>query len=153
LLTIHSSDPVFHAQLGEGAARWDSYPSIIEDLKKEAQQLGLWNMFLAKGHYKEGAGFSNLEYGLMAEQLGKSHLASEATNCAAPDTGNMEVLAKYGNEAQKKEWLAPLLAGKIRSAFLMTEPDIASSDATNIQMDMKQDGDHWVLNGSVSSIT
>jgi len=77
------SDPVFHAQLGEGAARWDSYPSIIEDLKKEAQQLGLWNMFLAKGHYKEGAGFSNLEYGLMAEQLGKSHLASEATNCGS----------------------------------------------------------------------
>lgn len=149
-LTFYSADPIFHAQLGEGAHRWDTYPFVIEDLKKEAQKLGLWNMFLAKGHYKEGAGFTNLEYGLMAEQLGKSHLASEATNCAAPDTGNMEVLAKYGNEEQKRQWLAPLLAGKIRSAFLMTEPDIASSDATNIQMDMRRDGDHWILNGSVS---
>ncbi|ESZ97783.1 acyl-CoA dehydrogenase family member 11 [Sclerotinia borealis F-4128] len=142
------ADPIFHAQLGEGTQRWDAYPSVIEDLKKEAQSIGLWNMFLAKGHYTEGAGFTNLEYGLMAEQLGKSHLASEATNCAAPDTGNMEVLAKYGNEEQKRQWLAPLLAGKIRSAFLMTEPDIASSDATNIQMDMRRDGDHWILNGS-----
>lgn len=150
LLTIHSADPIFHAQLGEGTQRWDAYPSVIEDLKKEAQSLGLWNLFLAKSHYKEGAGFSNLEYGLMAEQLGKSHLASEATNCAAPDTGNMEVLAKYGNEEQKRQWLAPLLSGKIRSAFLMTEPDIASSDATNIQMDMRRDGDDWILNGSVS---
>ncbi|KAK6597262.1 Acyl-CoA dehydrogenase family member 11-like protein 1 [Botrytis cinerea] len=142
------ADPIFHAQLGEGTQRWDAYPSVIEDLKKEAQSLGLWNLFLAKSHYKEGAGFSNLEYGLMAEQLGKSHLASEATNCAAPDTGNMEVLAKYGNEEQKRQWLAPLLSGKIRSAFLMTEPDIASSDATNIQMDMRRDGDDWILNGS-----
>jgi len=141
------ADPVFHAQLGEGVQRWDSYPSVIEDLKKEAQQLGLWNMFLPKGHYKESPGFTNLEYGLMAEQLGKSRIASEAVNCAAPDTGNMEVLAKYGNEAQKKEWLRPLMAGEIRSAFLMTEPDIASSDATNIKMDMKKEGNEWVLNG------
>lgn len=141
------ADPVFHAQLGEGVQRWDSYPSVIEDLKKEAQQLGLWNMFLPKGHYKESPGFTNLEYGLMAEQLGKSRIASEAVNCAAPDTGNMEVLAKYGNEAQKKEWLRPLMSGEIRSAFLMTEPDIASSDATNIKMDMKKEGNEWVLNG------
>jgi acyl-CoA dehydrogenase len=106
-------------------------------------------MFLPKNHFKEGAGFSNLEYGLMAEHLGKSRVASEATNCAAPDTGNMEVLAKYGNEEQKKEWLAPLLNGDIRSAFLMTEPAIASSDATNIELSMHKDGDEYVLNGSV----
>lgn len=112
--------------------------------------MGLWNMFLPKGHYKESPGFTNLEYGLMAEYLGKSRTASEAVNCAAPDTGNMEVFAKYGTEAQKKQWLKPLMDGEIRSAFLMTEPDIASSDASNIQMDMKKDGNSWVLNGSVS---
>ena len=107
-------------------------------------------MFLPKAHFKEGAGFSNLEYGLMAEYLGKSRTASEAVNCAAPDTGNMEVIAKYGTEAQKREWLDPLLQGKIRSAFLMTEPQVASSDATNIEMTIKKDGDHYVLNGQVS---
>jgi acyl-CoA dehydrogenase len=120
-------------------------------LKEKARALGIWNMFLPLAHFpKLSPGFSNLEYGLMAEYLGKSHLASEATNCAAPDTGNMEVLAKYGNPAQQKQWLEPLLDGKIRSAFLMTEPDIASSDATNIRLSMKKDGDHYILNGSVS---
>lgn len=129
--------------------RFSAHPAIVEELKKKAQALGLWNMFLPKGHFKEGAGFSNLEYGLMAELLGKSRTASEATNCAAPDTGNMEVLAKYGNEAQKRRWLDPLLAGKIRSAFLMTEPQVASSDATNIELNMRLEGDTWVLNGQV----
>lgn len=106
-------------------------------------------MFLPKAHFPQiSPGFSNLEYGLMAEYLGKSVIAPEVTNCSAPDTGNMEVLAKYGTPAQQQEWLTPLLEGKIRSAFLMTEPDIASSDATNIALTMKREGDHYVLNGS-----
>ena len=144
------SDHVYFAQLGEGEKRWSTYPQVIDDLKVKAKKLGLWNMFLPKNHFKEGAGFSNLEYGLMAECLGKSRSASEACNCAAPDTGNMEVIAKYGNDTQKKEWLAPILNGTIRSAFLMTEPDVASSDATNISLTMKKDGNDYILNGSVS---
>ncbi|KEF58000.1 acyl-CoA dehydrogenase [Exophiala aquamarina CBS 119918] len=142
------ADAVFQQQIGEGTvARFDAHPKVIEDLKAKARKLGLWNMFLPKNHFKEGAGFSNLEYGLMAEYLGKSITASEATNCAAPDTGNMEVFAKYGTEEQKKQWLGPLLNGEIRSAFLMTEPQVASSDATNIELNMRKDGDYWVLNG------
>ncbi|EKG15800.1 Acyl-CoA oxidase/dehydrogenase type 1 [Macrophomina phaseolina MS6] len=142
------ADSVYLQQIGETTEqRFSSHPPIIEELKQKARKLGLWNMFLPKAHFKEGAGFSNLEYGLMAELLGKSRTASEATNCAAPDTGNMEVLAKYGSEAQKRRWLDPLLEGKIRSAFLMTEPQVASSDATNIELDMKLEGDTWVLNG------
>ena len=144
------SDQVYYAQLGDGAERWQSYPQVIDDLKVKAKKLGLWNMFLPKNHFKEGAGFSNVEYGLMAEILGKARSASEAVNCAAPDTGNMEVIAKYGNDAQKKQWLGPLLDGSIRSAFLMTEPDIASSDATNIQLTMRKEGNDYILNGSVS---
>lgn len=149
LMLRQPADPVFHAQVSEGSDRWDRYPTVIDDLKIKAKKLGLWNMFLPKGHYKESPGFTNLEYGLMAEYLGKSRIASEAVNCAAPDTGNMEVLAKYGNEAQKKQWLKPLMDGEIRSAFLMTEPDVASSDATNIQMSIKKEGDEYVLNGQV----
>ncbi|KAF3482424.1 acyl-CoA dehydrogenase family protein [Arthroderma uncinatum] len=141
------ADTLFQAQLGEGEARFTKHPPVIEELKTKARKLGLWNMFLPKNHFKEGAGFSNVEYGLMAEILGKSRVASEATNNAAPDTGNMEVLAKYGNEAQKREWLDPLLEGKIRSGFLMTEPDIASSDATNIRLNIRREGNEYVLNG------
>ncbi|EEH16623.2 hypothetical protein PABG_06710 [Paracoccidioides brasiliensis Pb03] len=141
------ADAVFKAELGEGDKRWTTTPAILEELKAKARKLGLWNMFLPKNHFKEGAGFSNLEYGLMAEYLGKSRVASEATNNAAPDTGNMEVFAKYGSEAQKKQWLEPLLEGKIRSAFLMTEPDTASSDATNIRLDIRREGNVYVING------
>ncbi|KAL4909437.1 hypothetical protein BDW74DRAFT_165892 [Aspergillus multicolor] len=142
------AEALFSAQLGTGEQRWKTNPAIMEELKIKAQKIGLWNMFLPKSHFKQGAGFSNLEYGLMAEYLGKSKVASEATNNAAPDTGNMEVIAKYGNEEQKARWLTPLLEGKIRSAFLMTEPDIASSDATNIQLDIRREGNEYVLNGS-----
>ncbi|EXJ64241.1 acyl-CoA dehydrogenase [Cladophialophora yegresii CBS 114405] len=145
------ADAVFAQQINEKGhdtvSRFDSHPQVIEDLKTKARKLGLWNMFLPKNHFKEGAGFSNLEYGLMAEYLGKSATASEACNCAAPDTGNMEVFAKYGTEEQKKQWLGPLLNGEIRSAFLMTEPQVASSDATNIELNMRKDGDYYVLNG------
>ncbi|KND93512.1 Acyl-CoA dehydrogenase family member 11 [Tolypocladium ophioglossoides CBS 100239] len=141
------ADPVLEAQVGEGDARWESHPPIVEELKAKARKLGLWNMFLPKGHYAESPGWTNLEYGIMAEWLGRSRVASEACNCAAPDTGNMEVLAKYGDAAQKEQWLKPLLDGKIRSAFLMTEPDVASSDATNIQLDIKREGNEYVLNG------
>ncbi|KAF2219729.1 acyl-CoA dehydrogenase/oxidase [Elsinoe ampelina] len=142
------ADSVYFQQMRETVQeRFNTHPAIIDDLKKRAQELGLWNMFLPRNHFKEGAGFSNLEYGLMAEYLGKSRTASEACNCAAPDTGNMEVLAKYGSEEQKRRWLDPLLRGEIRSAFLMTEPDIASSDATNIGLSIRRDGDSYVLNG------
>ncbi|KAL5003154.1 hypothetical protein BDV10DRAFT_191035 [Aspergillus recurvatus] len=142
------AEALFSAQLGSGEQRWKTNPAVMEELKTKAKKVGLWNMFLPKSHFSQGAGFSNLEYGLMAEYLGKSKVASEATNNAAPDTGNMEVLAKYGNDQQKAQWLTPLLEGKIRSAFLMTEPDIASSDATNIQLDIRREGNEYVLNGS-----
>ena len=133
--------------MGEGHDRWESHPQIIEDLKVKAKKLGMWNMFLPKGHYAESPGWTNLEYALMAEWLGRCRSASEACNCSAPDTGNMEVLAKYGNAAQKQQWLKPLMDGQIRSAFCMTEPDVASSDATNIQLSIKKQGNEYVLNG------
>ncbi|KIX08853.1 uncharacterized protein Z518_03510 [Rhinocladiella mackenziei CBS 650.93] len=142
------ADKVYAQGLGKDVkGRFKAHPEILEQLKREALELGLWNMFLPKAQFKEGAGFSCLEFGLMAEYLGKSDVASEATNCAAPDTGNMEVLAKYGTEQQKKQWLSPLLEGKIRSAFLMTEPGVASSDATNIQFSIKRGRDGYILNG------
>ncbi|OJJ04707.1 hypothetical protein ASPVEDRAFT_54830 [Aspergillus versicolor CBS 583.65] len=143
------ADAIYQQQLGRSTEeRFNTHPQIIEDLKAKAKKLGLWNMFLPKNHFaKHGAEYSNLEYGLMAEYLGRSLTASEATNCAAPDTGNMEVFAKYGTEEQKKKWLVPLLDGEIRSGFLMTEPQVASSDATNIELRMTKDGDHFVLNG------
>lgn len=118
---------------------------ILEGLKAKARSLGLWNFFLPKS--QGGAGISNLEYAHLAEIMGRSRLASEAFNCSAPDTGNMEVLERYGSEEQKEQWLKPLLEGKIRSAFAMTEPDVASSDATNISTSAVLDGDEWIING------
>ncbi|KAK5311536.1 hypothetical protein LTR93_011689 [Exophiala xenobiotica] len=141
-------DIVYASQLGHGADRWKGHPSVMDDLKRKARQLGIWNLFLPKNHFKDGPQFTNVEYGLMAEQMGKSSTASEACNCSAPDTGNMEVIARYGTQVQKDEWLRPLLAGEIRSAYLMTEPDIASSDGSNIQLRMERRSDHYLLNGS-----
>lgn len=123
------------------------HPQIIEDLKVEARERGLWNLFMPHVTPWTPEPLSNLDYAYLAELAGRSHLASEAMNCSAPDTGNMEVLSLFGSDQQKDEWLVPLFEGKIRSAFAMTEPDVASSDATNIQLSITRDGDEYVLNG------
>ncbi len=128
--------------------RWtwtERQTEILETLKAKARSQGLWNFFLTNGD--QGYGLNTVEYAYLAEEMGKSHLAAECFNCSAPDTGNMEVLEKYGSEAQKAQWLEPLLNGEIRSAFAMTEPGVASSDATNISTEAYLDGDEWVING------
>ena len=128
--------------------RWqftDRQLEIMEGLKEKARSRGLWNFFLTDG--EAGSGLNTVEYAYLAEEMGKSHIAAEVFNCAAPDTGNMEVLHKYGTEAQKKQWLEPLMNGEIRSAYAMTEPGVASSDATNICTSAALEGDEWVING------
>ncbi|GAA0523332.1 acyl-CoA dehydrogenase [Saccharopolyspora subtropica] len=142
---IYPAEPVFLQQLAEAEDPWSAHPPIMAELRAEARRRGLWNLFLPGEH---GAGLTNLQYAPLAEIMGRSvRLAPEATNCAAPDTGNMEVLALFGTEQQKQQWLKPLLDGEIRSAFCMTEPDVASSDATNINTRIERDGDHYVING------
>jgi acyl-CoA dehydrogenase len=138
------AEAIFADQLKQAADRWQPVP-VVEELKKKAKALGLWNMFLPESEH--GAGLSNLEYAPLCEVMGHYPLASEATNCSAPDTGNMEVLVRYGTDEHKERWLKPLLAGEIRSAFCMTEPEVASSDATNISARIERDGDHYVING------
>ncbi|QIB65026.1 acyl-CoA dehydrogenase family protein [Kineobactrum salinum] len=140
-------EPEYLAEIGVGG-RWQftaRQTEIMEGLKREARARGLWNFFLTSGEH--GSGLSTVEYAYLAEEMGKSHIAAEVFNCAAPDTGNMEVLHKYGSEAQKQQWLEPLLAGEIRSAYAMSEPEVASSDATNICTSAVLEGDEWVING------
>ncbi|MFF2166037.1 acyl-CoA dehydrogenase family protein [Streptomyces sp. NPDC058175] len=142
---IYPAEPVYEAQMAESGDP-HFHPPILEDLKADAKKRGLWNLF--HPHPEWGPGLTNLEYAPLAEIMGRSaHLAPEATNCNAPDTGNMEVLTLFGTDEHKEKWLKPLLDGEIASAFAMTEPAVASSDATNIQLRMERDGDDYVLNG------
>jgi acyl-CoA dehydrogenase len=141
---VYPNEARFERELASGRTRWQ-VPPILEELKRQARERGLWNLFLPDSEH--GAGLTNLEYAPLCEVMGRSRIAPEVFNCAAPDTGNMEVLVRYGTQEQKTQWLAPLLEGTIRSAFAMTEPKVASSDATNIEASIVRDGDQYVING------
>jgi len=141
---IYPSEEIYQSQLDSSKGSWQS-PLVMEELKSEARRQNLWNLFLPES--KLGGGLTNLEYAPLCEIMGRSFIAPEAFNCAAPDTGNMETLVRYGTEQQKEQWLAPLSDGKIRSTFCMTEPGVASSDATNIQSSIVRENDEYVVNG------
>ncbi|WP_416898105.1 MAG: acyl-CoA dehydrogenase family protein [Minwuia sp.] len=140
---IYPNEDKMEDEIADGD-RWQPIPTM-EELKKVAKAEGLWNFFLPE--HEGGPGFTNLEYAPLCELMGRSHFAAEVFNCSAPDTGNMEVLARYGTKEHQEKWLTPLLNGEIRSCFAMTEPEVASSDATNIQTRIERDGDHYVING------
>jgi acyl-CoA dehydrogenase len=144
---VYPAEALYHKELEENRRAGNPWQvtKVLEDLKKKAKAADLWNLFLP--HSEHGAGLTNLEYAPLCEIMGRSHIAPEAFNCSAPDTGNMEVLARYATKEQQQRWLVPLLDGKIRSAFAMTEPSVASSDATNIQSAIVRDGDSYVING------
>jgi acyl-CoA dehydrogenase len=144
---IYPNEEVFDGEVAANRAAGNPWvpTAVMEQLKEKARAAGLWNLFLPQS--ERGAGLTNLEYAPLCEIMGRSHIAPEAFNCNAPDTGNMETIERYGNDAQREEWLLPLLDGKIRSAFAMTEPGVASSDATNIASRIVRDGDHYVING------
>jgi acyl-CoA dehydrogenase len=140
---IYPNESVYEEQHHRQANRWQM-PPIMEELKAKARAAGLWNLFLPAQEHKDG--LTNLEYAPLCELMGRSHIAPEVFNCSAPDTGNMETLLRYATEAQQEKWLTPLLEGKIRSGFAMTEPAVASSDATNIEARIERDGDHYMIN-------
>jgi acyl-CoA dehydrogenase len=141
---VYPAEATYKAQVENN--RWTT-PVVMQELKAKAQTEGLWNLFMPREYGEYSAGLSNLEYAPLAELMGRSMIGSEAFNCSAPDTGNMEVLARYGNQQQKEQWLEPLLAGEIRSAFAMTEPGVSSSDATNVETSIVRDGNEYVING------